>query len=323
MGSGRGGTPPPGPLPHGERGSEGERVTRHALHAANGDCLSSESVTHWDAIADATERLEALSESPQLDAEVLLRHVTGLDRVQLFLRYDTLLGAEQAAAFESLVARREAGEPIPYILGTRWFRTIELAVDRRVLIPRPETERLVDYALRWLERHPGPRRVIDVGTGSGAIALALASEIGVRRMDVQIVASERYWAALEVARANRDRLGLRDRVDLIQADLLDGLSGPFDVILANLPYLRPDQTHISTNLEPDEALFGGADGFDLHRRLLLQTRNRLAPGGLWVGEIDPAQAEHAVTYAREATGRESWTEADYSGDARYLLVGEK
>jgi release factor glutamine methyltransferase len=277
--------------------------------------------TFWDVLSDATQRLEEVSESPQLDAELLLRHVTGLDRVQVFMRYDKPLDPAHGEAFEALVARRAAGEPIPYILGRRWFRTIELFVDRRALIPRPETERFVDYALAWLNEHPGPRRVVDVGTGSGAIALALATELGPRRTEVQIVATELYRDALEVASINRERLGLRDRVDLVRADLLAGVPGPFDLILANLPYLRPDQTHYSTALEPDEALFGGPDGFDLHRRLLAQSSDALVAGGLWVGELDPGQEELGILTARAATGRPAWVEPDYSGDARYLLVG--
>jgi release factor glutamine methyltransferase len=243
--------------------------------------------------------------------------------VQLFLRYDKPLDAEAAEQFESLVERRLAGEPIAYILGSRWFRNIELFVDERVLIPRPETERFIDYALAWLKVHPGPRRVVDVGTGSGAIALALGDELRTRRPDVRIVATDISAAALEVAAINRERLELAERVELVDADLLDGFSEPFDVILANLPYLRPDQRHPSTRREPEVALFGGPDGFDLHRRLLRQSATLLAPEGLWVGEIDPAQAEVAVAFAREATGRDAWVDEDYAGDARYLLVGER
>lgn len=278
--------------------------------------------TIWDAIADATELLEDASESPQLDAELLLREATGLTRVAIFMRYSEPLPEAQDALFTGLIERRLAGEPIAYLLGRRWFRTIELAVDRRVLIPRPETERFVELGLAWLAACPGPRRVIDVGTGSGAIALALATELGSQSPNVQIVGTDISREALEVARLNRERLGLRGRVNLVASDLLAGLAGPFDLILANLPYLRPDQRHPSTRREPPVALFGGADGFALHRALLRQASEMLTPGGLYIGEIDPAQAEIAVEFARETTGRDARIEADLAGDARYLIVGE-
>jgi release factor glutamine methyltransferase len=278
--------------------------------------------TVWDALADATERLEDASESPQFDAELLLRHVVCVDRLGLLMRDDAALGAADRERFDALIARRATAEPIAYILGRRGFRNIELAVDARVLVPRPETEQLVDDALEWLRTHPGPRRVVDVGTGSGAIALALASELAPARRDVQIVATERYGLALEVAALNRAQLGLTERVLVVQADLLAGLRGPFDIILANLPYLRPDQTHQSIGSEPDTSLYGGDDGFELYRQLLTQARDVLAPGGLLVGEIDPAQAEQAVAYARAVTGRPARTVVDYAGDARYFRVGD-
>jgi release factor glutamine methyltransferase len=276
--------------------------------------------TYWDALSEATEALEDVSESPQLDAELLLRQVTGVDRVGLFMRYDHVLPDVEREQFAELVQRRQAGEPIAYILGTRWFRTIELYVDDRVLIPRPETERFIDYALPWLQTHPGPRRVVDVGTGSGAIALALATELGDARADVEILGVDVSEAALEVAELNRERLGLRDRVSLAQSDLLSNVEGPFDLILANLPYLRPDQRHPSTRNEPAVALFGGPDGFDLHRALLRQAATILTPEGQYIGEIDPAQSELAVTFAKEITGRTARIDVDYAGDARYVIV---
>jgi release factor glutamine methyltransferase len=278
--------------------------------------------TYWDALIDATERLEDASESPQLDAELLLREVLGIERVELFLRYHDPLPAAQREAFERLVARRLAGEPMAYIRGRQWFRTIELLVDRRVLVPRPETERLVEYAICWLARHPGPRRVIDAGTGSGAIALALATELGATRPDVQIAGSDISRVALQVAALNRARLGLRERVDLVVSDLLAAFGQPFDVILANLPYLAPGQAHPSTRLEPAVALLGGPDGFDLHRRLLAQATTLLAPDGLLVGEIDPGQEWLGLSAARELLGRDARVDHDYAGDARYLVVGD-
>ncbi|MCO5178374.1 MAG: peptide chain release factor N(5)-glutamine methyltransferase, partial [Thermomicrobiales bacterium] len=258
--------------------------------------------TYLVALQHAAERLAGASDSPRLDAEVLLREVTGLDRAGLLFRYAESLPDEQDVRFSALVERRLAGEPIAYILGRRAFRTIDLAVDERVLIPRPETEWIVDLALAWLAQHGGPRRVVDVGTGSGAIALALASELAAMRRVIQIVGVDVSRDALAVARLNRERLGLRQRVDLLASDLLAGLSGPFDLILANLPYLRPDQTHPSTDREPQLALFAGLDGFDLYRRLLYEARDMLVPGGLLVGEIDPAQADLALEVALKVMG---------------------
>lgn len=278
--------------------------------------------TIWDALAAATEQLEAVSESPQLDAELLLREVSGLSRAQLFARYDANVDDATLNRFNALVARRLAGESIAYIRGVKGFRTIELAVDARVLVPRPETERFVEYALGWLERHPGPRRVVDVGTGSGAIALALATELGDRRLDVQIVATDCSFPALEVARANRDRLGLCRRVWLVQADLLAGLRGPFDLVLANLPYLRDDQQHPTIAAEPAIALYAGPDGFAYYRRLLPLLRDRLVPGGLFVGEIDPGQAALALAEGQAVLDVPVWIERDAAGDDRYLLAGE-
>ncbi len=270
-------TPPPSPLPCAERGSESQRRGSPSPHRGGGWGEGFRS--HWDALSSATDRFEDadVSESPALDAELLLRQVLGIERAQLFLRYERPLPDGASERFEALVERRLAGEPIAYIIGSRWFRNIELFVDERVLIPRPETERFVEYALAWLRSHPGQRRVVDVGTGSGAIALALADELGKRRLDVQIVATDISSAALEVAGINRERLGLADRVELVESDLLDGFTEPFDIILANLPYLRPDQRHPSTRREPEVALFGGSDGFDLHRRLLRQSATLLAP----------------------------------------------
>jgi release factor glutamine methyltransferase len=247
-----------------------------------------------------------------------------IDRVQLFLRYDQALDEEPLRQFQALVRRRAAGEPIAYVVGRRGFRTIELVVDERVLVPRPETERFVDHALAWLAAHPGPRRVVDVGTGSGAIALALASELPRGRLvEVDIVASDVSRDALAVAALNRERLWLEAHVRLVASDLLAAFRGPFNVILANLPYLRPDQVHHGIACEPAMALYGGADGFALYRRLLrdVAVRGLLASDGLLVGEIDPAQAGGAVTFARELTGRPARIDRDFAGDARYLVVG--
>lgn len=271
---------------------------------------------------DAARALDGASETPELDAELLLRHLLDFDRMQLVLHANEPVPPQQLAAFERLVERRRAGEPVAYILGKRGFRTIELAVDRRVMVPRPETEQIVDIALSRLAQHSGPARIIDVGTGSGAIALSLAMELGPGRSDVEIVASDVSSEALDVARRNRDALGLQDRVTLCQADLLTGLGGEFDVILANLPYLRPDQQHPSTAYEPRLALFAGDDGFDSYRKLFEQAKQLLASGGMIVVEIDPSQAEFGSLLARERTGLQVEVRQDIASRPRFLVLSD-
>jgi len=278
--------------------------------------------TIWEVLSAATECLEPVSEAPQFDAEVLLREVTGMSRAHLFARYDAPLDAASIERFYALVERRLAGESVAYIRGTKGFRTIELLVDRRVLVPRPETERFVDYALAWLGHSPGPRRVVDVGTGSGVIALALATEL-YERDDVFIVATDRYREALQVAAHNREQLGLSRRVHLVQADLLAGLRGPFDIVLANLPYLRDDQRHPSIEAEPPTSLYAGPDGFAYYRRILPQLEGTLASGGLFVGEIDPGQVGVALREFAAGLNVPVWVEPDDAGDNRFLLAGER
>jgi release factor glutamine methyltransferase len=212
-------------------------------------------------LSDATVALAAGGcDTPRLDAELLLSSVLGKGRERLVVDAFAEVGASDLKRFAGLVARREAHEPVAYILGRKEFRRISLSVDRRVLIPRPETELLVEVGLSI--GHGG--RVADVGTGSGAVALALKQE----RPDLTVVGVDVSADALEVARANALALGLD--VEFVRADLLDGVPGPFDAVLANLPYvaegsgLPPD----IERYEPAVALFGGPDGMDPVRRLL-------------------------------------------------------
>jgi release factor glutamine methyltransferase len=213
------------------------------------------------ALSDATAALAAAgSETPRLDAELLLSFVLGVGRERLVVDAYEELDAADLERFEELVARREAREPVAYILGRKPFRRISLAVDRRVLIPRPETELLVEVALS-VDRGG---RIADVGTGSGAVALALKEE----RPDLSIVGVDLSADAIDVARGNAQALGLD--VEFVQADLLEGVPGPFDAVLANLPYVAegsavPPEIEL---YEPSLALFGGPDGMDIIRRLL-------------------------------------------------------
>jgi release factor glutamine methyltransferase len=248
-----------------------------------------------DALRAATRRLEAAGfETPRLDAEVLLRHVLRLDRTALFLRLTEPLAATDHARFAALVERRLAGEPVAYLTGAREFMGLSFAVRPAVLIPRPETELLVEWALAWLRTRSVAARpvVLDVGTGSGAIVLSLARQLDSTRPAL-LVGSDRSGAALAFAAENRRRLDLSERVRLVRGDLIGWCAGPIDLLLANLPYLRPDQVDANRELavEPRLALVGGADGLELVRRLVAEAPRVLAPAGALALEIDPAQAE--------------------------------
>ncbi len=194
-------------------------------------------------------------DTPRLDAELLLAHALGVDRARLLIDDPPI-----PASFEALLARREAREPVAYIVGFKPFRRLSLAVDRRVLIPRPETELLVEAALSL----PRGARVADVGTGSGAVALAVKDE----RPDLEVTGLDSSADALDVARANAARLGLEVR--LVRADLLDDGAAEYDALLANLPYVAAG-TELPPEIalfEPAEALFAGPDGLDVIRRLI-------------------------------------------------------
>jgi release factor glutamine methyltransferase len=218
------------------------------------------------ALGAATDALRASGvESPRLDAEVLLAEAIGCDRAALAV--DPEVPAPAARRFGEMVRRRLRREPVAYIVGRKGFRRIELAVDRRVLVPRPETELLVEVAL---EREPA--RVLDVGTGSGAIALAIADELP----GCEVTATDTSSAALEVARGNAERLELTDRVRFLSGTVPEGeaagLDRCFDLILANLPYIaEPDWPSLPPEVrkwEPREALLAGPDGLDAIRALL-------------------------------------------------------
>jgi release factor glutamine methyltransferase len=211
------------------------------------------------ALAEATARLSfAGCDAPRLDAELLLGFVLGVPRARLVIDASAGLAGDALQRFETLVGRREAREPVAYITAVKEFRRISLRVDRRALIPRPETELLVEVGL-GLERGA---RVLDVGTGSGAVALALKDE----RPDLSLTGTELSEPALELARENAARLGLE--VEFVHGDLLGGLH--CEAVLANLPYVPEDGAALPPELafEPALALFAGGDGLDVIRRLV-------------------------------------------------------
>jgi release factor glutamine methyltransferase len=223
-----------------------------------------------DALEGAITAIAAAGcETPRLDAEVLLAHVLGVGRERLLLDRELIVAGAAVRAYQDAVRRRAVlREPVAYITGRRAFRQIELAVDARALIPRPESELLVECALGL----PAGARVLDVGTGSGAIALALKHE----RPDLAVRGSDRSVDALELARTNAARLELD--VELVQADLLEGVPDEFDAVLANLPYVAEhERTMLAPEIlrhEPPGALFAGEDGLDAIRALLAQLATR-------------------------------------------------
>lgn len=266
------------------------------------------------AVREGASRLsEAGVDTPRLDAELLLASARGCDRTRLVLDASRPLESEAADRYATLIARRERREPVAYLLGTRPFRRLELAVDERVLIPRPETEVLVEAAIELL---PEGVRVADVGTGSGAIALALADE----RPDLRVVGIDASAGALQVARANGERLGLR--VEWLHCDLLPP-DGGFDAVLANLPYVEQDAGLAPeiADFEPAEAVFGGPDGLEVIRRLITQAGVRHEIAWL-VLEIGAGQADRVEALLEAAGFDEAQRHRDLAGHDR-VLVGRR
>lgn len=278
-----------------ERRQTGDDEGREQETAPASSCLDTARI----ALTWATALLRGtVSESPRLDADVLLRHLLGWDRARLFTGLDEPLPDGVSTAYQRLVARRAAGEPIAYIVGAREFLGLALAVGPGVLVPRPETEELVEWLVARVREQPRWRHgltAIDVGTGSGAIALGLASALPAAR----VIGVEFSPAALRYARENRGRVGLADRVALVRGDLLAPIDAA-DLIAANLPYLRTDQYHAGIAQEPSEALYAGRDGLDLYRRLLPQAARLLRSPGIMAMEIDHEQAGAMRELARSA-----------------------
>ena len=260
----------------------------------------------------------------QIEAEVLLRHVLGLDRSEFLAEVyvgSGGLNVDQSVAMRSLVDRRLSGEPLAYIVGQREFYGLTLEVDRRVLIPRQETELLVDIVLEHLasSRLRDPI-VVDVGTGSGSVALAVAKHAPTR-----VLATDVSDGALEVAGRNAKILGLSDRVEFVHGDMLESIDGPVDVIVSNPPYIPSDDIRelaVEVQAEPRIALDGGNDGMDPLRRLLNQSDASLAPGGMVVIELMPEQMTEARALAAETLGCnvDVATRKDLMGNERALVV---
>ncbi len=262
-----------------------------------------------------------IEEAP-LEAELLLMKAMGIERARLYSSPEMLITPEAGEVLSEDLARRIRGEPWPYICGYREFYGLEIAVGPGVFIPRPETELLVDLALELARSLPAdrPLRIADVCTGSGAIAVALA----VNLPNATVYATDLSTQSLEIARLNRDRHGLEERVVLLKGSLLEPLSEAVDLVVSNPPYVPNTDIHFlarEVRFEPHEALDGGEDGLDLVRVLLPQAAARISYLGGLVMEFSPPQAKEVARLAREALpGFRCSLVKDLAGGERALLA---
>jgi release factor glutamine methyltransferase len=263
-------------------------------------------------VADALGQARTLGLA-RIDAQLLLLHAVGrasTDRAWLLAHDTDALPTESADRFEALCLRRAAGEPVAYLTGTKEFYGLPLSVDARVLDPRPDTETLVDWALVLLASLPAPR-VVDLGTGSGAIALALQHQCPA----AQVLAVDASADALAVARANAERLALPVR--FAQANWLSGVDGHFDAIVTNPPYIPAADPHLAALIhEPLSALASGADGLDDIRTIVVQSPDHLLPGGWLLLEHGHDQADAVCALLRERGFDQVQSRMDLAGIAR-------
>jgi len=247
-------------------------------------------------------------DEPRLTAELLLAHALGCRKIELYTRFDQIPSDDQRAVFRELVRTAVKGQPVAYLIGRKEFYSLNFHVTPAVLIPRPETELLVERVLVWCEENPRDRfDILDVGTGSGCIAVVIAT----RQPAAHVLASDCSSEALEVAEQNVRQHKVDDRVRLVRADMLDLADGAvpaggFDIVVANPPYVaKNDPDALAENVrafEPPTALYGGEDGLDAFRRIAGGIRSVLRPGGTLILEIGDGQADAVETILADAQG---------------------
>jgi release factor glutamine methyltransferase len=269
------------------------------------------------------KQLAPASDSPSLDAQVLLAHILNKTRAWVMAHPEASLNARQEESLHIALNRLEKGEPLPYILGHWEFYGLDFIVSPAVLIPRPETELLVDYASSWLKVKQNRQLAADIGTGSGCIAVALAANIH----DLKLVAADISAAALDIARQNIARHNLTDRIFPVQIDLIQGILPPaherFDLICANLPYIPQEKLDALKSLrwEPEIALNGGITGTELIQRMLRDVPHILAPGGLLLMEIEASLGVDVCSLVQNALPTaEIQLKTDLAGHDRLVIA---
>jgi release factor glutamine methyltransferase len=267
---------------------------------------------------DLISRLEKKSETPELDAQSLLAHVMDRSCSWVLAHPETSLTSRRAADLETLLARLESGDPLPYVLGRWEFYGLEFEVTPDVLIPRPETELLVERAIAWLQTHPDKRQAADVGTGSGCIGIALAANVP----DLHVMGSDISSEAVKMAERNALKNVLGKRVKFLCCNLFPP-EEEFDLIVANLPYIPTKTLHKLPIFghEPTLALDGGRDGLRLIRHLLTDAPDRLLPGGLLLMEIEASEGPAALSLACDIfSNAEIHLHKDLAGRDRILEI---
>jgi release factor glutamine methyltransferase len=258
-------------------------------------------------------------ENPRLSAEHLMAHALGRKRIDLYLDFERKLTETELAPLRELVRRRSEGEPLQHLLGTVEFCGLTFLCDKRALVPRPETEQLVELLIADFGVRSADSKIVDVGTGSGVIALSLAAKFP----EAKILAVDVSDDALALAQQNAARLDLSHRVRFLKSRLLENVEGVFDLIVANLPYVSTqDRDTLSREVlrDPEIALFAGTQGDELVRDLIAEASARLRPGGMLALEIGLGQSEALFLALAEKNYRDIYSKNDYNGVKRFLFA---
>ena len=256
-------------------------------------------------------------ENPRLNAEHLLAHVLGRKRIELYLEFERELTEADLGPLRELVKRRGEGEPLQHLLGTVEFCGHVFLCDKRAMVPRPETEELVEFLKSEIRNSKS--EILDIGTGSGVIALSLAAKFP----DAEVLAVDISDDALALAQENAARLNLADRVRFLKSNLLENVEGTFDLIVANLPYISTQDRHtLSREVlhDPAVAVFAGERGDELIRELIAEGPSRLRRGGMLALEIGIGQSEALFSTLAEKNYRDICSKTDYSGVTRFLFA---